>query len=110
LDTGVIADVTIFQPKKDLSTMFIKIIYLGAALALSSSIASAGALDARDYLETFYTDSSMKTLKPMPEFKAAFMAMPKSQREMMMKECQDAAQSKPYAEFCANLYALRGMM
>ncbi|MHA6686827.1 hypothetical protein [Mesorhizobium sp. A556] len=89
--------------------MRIKAICLGAALALSSGVASAGALDAADFLESFYTDSSMKVLKPMPEFKTAFMARPQSDREMMMRECQDAAQSKPYAEFCANVNALRGM-
>ncbi|PBB69338.1 hypothetical protein CK228_08655 [Mesorhizobium sp. WSM4312] len=82
-----------------------------AALAFSALAgpALAGALDAVDDLAPFYTDSSMKTLKPMPEFKAAFMAKPKPMREMIMRECNDAAMSKPYAEFCANVNALGGM-
>lgn len=89
--------------------MNIKAICLGATLALSTGVACAGMLDAAEYLQSFYTDSSMKTLKPMPEFRAAFMAMPQSDREMIMRECQDAAQSK-YAEFCTNVIALRGAL
>ena len=34
------------------------------------------------------------------------MAMPKEKQEAMKKECQDAAMSKPHAEFCANVQAL----
>jgi len=86
-----------------------KAIYLGAALALSCGAATAGALDAVDSLKPFYTDSTMTTLKPMPEFKTAFMATPKAKRDMMARECQDAAMSKPYAEFCADVNALAGM-
>lgn len=91
--------------------MNVKAICLGAALALSAfgGAVFAGALDVADNIRPFYTDSSMKTLKPFPEFKTTFMAMSQSGREMMMKECNDAAQSKPYAEFCANVNALRGM-
>ena len=91
--------------------MNIKAICLGAAFALSAfgGVAFAGALDVVDNIRPFYTDASMKTLKPMPEFKATFMAMPQNSRKMMMKECNDAAQSKPYAEFCANVNALAGM-
>ncbi|MER8400991.1 hypothetical protein [Mesorhizobium sp. M1348] len=89
-----------------------------------SATAFAGALDVVDNIRPFYTDSSMKTLKPMPEFKVVFMAMPKAQRNMiqrnmiqrnmiqrnmMMRECQDAAQGKPYAEFCGDVNALAGM-
>ncbi|WP_353018988.1 hypothetical protein [Mesorhizobium sp. M1403] len=65
-------------------------------------MAFAGALDAMENIRPFYTDASMKTLKPMSEFKVAFMAMPQTKREMMMRECQDATMSKPYAEFCAD--------
>lgn len=88
--------------------MNIKAICLGAALALSSGAAFADH-DPAYYLQSLYVDSSMTTLKPMPEFKAAFMAMPEAQREMMMKKCQDAPQTKPYAEVCVNLNTMRGM-
>jgi hypothetical protein len=71
-------------------------------------VAFAGALDAMENTRPFYTDASMKTLKPMPEFKVPFMAMPQTKREMMMRECQDATMSKPYAEFCADENALAG--
>ena len=64
---------------------------------------SAGALDIVDNFRPFHTDASMKTPKPMHEFKTRFMAMPKADREMMLKECQEAAMSEPCAEFCANV-------
>ncbi|WP_214474910.1 hypothetical protein [Mesorhizobium sp. dw_380] len=90
--------------------MNVKALCLGAfALSIAGNASFAGALDAIDNLQPFYTDSSMKTLRPMPEFKAAFMATPVHTRDMMMRECQDAAQSKPYAEFCATVNALAGM-
>ncbi|MCV3205709.1 hypothetical protein OHD62_05850 [Mesorhizobium sp. YC-39] len=83
--------------------MNIKAICLGAfAVCALGRTAVAGALDVVDNLAPFYTDASMKTLKPMPEFNAAFMAKPKPMRN-------DAAMSKPYAEFCADVNALRGM-
>lgn len=89
--------------------MNVKAISLGAfALFAIGGTALAGALDVADNLAPFYADASMKTLKPMPEFKAAFMAMPQKMRDMMKKECNDAAMSKPYAEFCANVNALAG--
>jgi hypothetical protein len=34
--------------------------------------------------------------------------MSKKHQTAMMKECQDAAMSKPHAEFCAKLNALAG--
>ncbi|ESX19320.1 hypothetical protein X747_08830 [Mesorhizobium sp. LNJC384A00] len=37
------------------------------------------------------------------------MAKPKAMREMILRECNDAAMSKPYAEFCADVNSLRGM-
>jgi hypothetical protein len=91
--------------------MNIKIFCLGATFALSAfgGVVFAGALDVVDNIRPFYVDASMKTLKPTPEFKATFMAMPQNTRAMIMKECNDAAQSKPYAEFCANVNALAGM-
>ena len=89
--------------------MNFKNICLGAlALSMVSGVAFAGALDEPDNMAPFFTDSSMKTMKPMAEFKAAFMAMPMEKQEAMKKECQDAAMSKPHAEFCANLQALGG--
>lgn len=89
--------------------MNFKNICLGAlALSMVSGVALAGALDNPDNMAPFFTDSSMKTMKPMAEFKAAFMAMPKEKQDAMMKECQDAAMSKPHAEFCGNLNTLGG--
>jgi hypothetical protein len=50
----------------------------------------------------------MKTMKSHDEMKAAWDATPKAKQDEMMKECQDAAMSKPHAEFCADLMALGG--
>jgi hypothetical protein len=89
--------------------MNFKNICLGAlALSMVGGVAFAGALDDPNDMSPFFTDSSMKTMKPMEEFKTAFMAMPKDKQDAMMKECNDAAMSKPHAEFCANVHALGG--
>ncbi|WP_348640870.1 hypothetical protein [Mesorhizobium sp. B2-4-17] len=56
----------------------------------------------------FYADSALKQLKPMPEFKKVFMAMPKEKQNEVHRLCQDAAMSKPHAEFCADVNALAG--
>jgi hypothetical protein len=89
--------------------MNLKGICLGAlALSMVGGVAFAGALDEPDNMAPFFTDSGMKTMKPMADFKAAFMAMPMEKQAAMKKECQDAAMSKPHAEFCANVQALGG--
>lgn len=55
---------------------------LGAlALAMASGTAFAGALDEPDNMAPFFADSGMKTMKPMAEFKSAFMAMPMESRK-----------------------------
>jgi hypothetical protein len=89
--------------------MNIKNVCLGVlALAMVSGTAFAGALDEPDNMAPFFTDSSMKTMKPMADFKTAFTAMPMEKQVAMKKECNDAAMSKPHAEFCANVQALGG--
>jgi hypothetical protein len=89
--------------------MNLKNICLGAlALSMVGGVAFAGALDEPTNMAPFFTDASMKTMKPKAEFKAAWDAMAKDKQTAMMKECQDAAMSKPHAEFCANLQALGG--
>lgn len=90
--------------------MNLKTICLGAlALSMVSGVAFAGILDEPDNMAPFFTDSGMKTMKPMADFKTAFMAMPMEKQAAMKKECQDAAMSKPHAEFCANVNTLGGM-
>ena len=71
--------------------------------------AFACALDVVANLWAYYTDSGMATLNPLPELKVALLATPIAEQVLIMRECQDAAQSKPYAEFCANVNALAGM-
>jgi hypothetical protein len=47
-------------------------------------------------------------MKPEAGFKAAWASTAKDKQDKMMKECQDAAMSKPHAEFCANLMMYAG--
>ncbi|RWB40289.1 MAG: hypothetical protein E5W15_12585 [Mesorhizobium sp.] len=77
-------------------------------LAALNGSALAGALDEPDNMAPFYTDVSTKTLKSHDEMRAAWYAMPMEKRSAMMRECQDAAMSKPYAEFCENLMPFGG--
>lgn len=89
--------------------MNFKYIALGAlALSMVGGVAFAGALDEPDNMAPFFTDSGMKTMKTQAEFKTAWDATAKDKQDAMMKECQDAAMSKPHAEFCANVMALAG--
>jgi hypothetical protein len=55
--------------------MHIKAICLGATLALSSFGGQAlASLKEPNTMKPFFTDSSMKTMKPLEEFKGVFFA------------------------------------
>ncbi|WP_352980452.1 hypothetical protein [Mesorhizobium sp. M1227] len=56
----------------------------------------------------FFTDATMTKMKSHAEMKAAWDAMAPATQKAMMLECQDAAMSKPHAEFCADLMPLGG--
>ena len=87
--------------------MNIKAICLGAfALSVIGGVASAGVLDEPSNMQPFFTDSGMKTMKSSADFETAWKATPKAMQTSMMKECNDAAMSKPHAQFCAQLFAL----
>ncbi|MDX8436753.1 hypothetical protein RFN25_25345 [Mesorhizobium abyssinicae] len=87
--------------------MNLKAICLGAfALSVLGGVAFAGALDEPSNMQPFFTDSGMKTMKSSADFETAWTATPKSTQNAMMKECNDAAMSKPHAQFCAQLFAL----
>ncbi|MBZ9735726.1 MULTISPECIES: hypothetical protein [unclassified Mesorhizobium] len=97
--------------------MNIRGVCLGAAFSLSASsgIAAAGALDVIDpinQLQPLHTGSIRETGHTSPvmrsRFRAALATLPNTKREAMMRECQDAGMTKPYAEFCADLNALAG--
>jgi hypothetical protein len=89
--------------------MNIKAIFVGAALALSfGGVAFAGALDVVDHLNKQPVHTGAITNQTFhSKFKPDFMSIPKA-KPGTMKECQDAAQSKPYAEVCPGLNALAG--
>ncbi len=88
--------------------MSIRAICLGTAIALflSGGIAFAGTLGEPETMKPFFTDASMKTMKPMKEFKKVFMAMPAEKQEAMKNEC--AGMTQPYTAFCANVNTLGG--
>ncbi|RUV40622.1 MAG: hypothetical protein EOQ55_21260 [Mesorhizobium sp.] len=77
-------------------------------IGLGASPASADPFSDLAELPTFYTDATMKTMKPMAGFKKAWFAMPKHDRVKMTKACNDPATSKSHAQFCANMLALGG--
>ncbi|TIT21781.1 MAG: hypothetical protein E5W70_15525 [Mesorhizobium sp.] len=86
-----------------------RIVCLGAiALCVFGGASSADPFSNLAALPTFYTDASMKTMKPMAGFKKAWFAMPKHDRVTMARVCNDPAMSKPHAQFCANVLALGG--
>ena len=91
--------------------MNFKTISLAAAITLSAigGSALAGALDEPATVAPFYTDSSLKTLKPMPELKAAFKSMPKEKREEVVALCNDPSTSPRLEEFCSVVNALHKM-
>ena len=78
------------------------------ALATAGGSALAGALDEPDTMEPFFTDATMTKMKSPAEMKAAWDAMAPETQKAMKRECQDAAMSKPHAEFCADLMPLGG--
>lgn len=88
---------------------------LTAAFALSAlgGTASGGALDVIDPINQqsfFYTSSIKGPTHTDPimrsRFRAALETLPMGKRKAMMRDCQDAGMTKPYAEFCSDLNAL----
>ncbi|TGR92583.1 hypothetical protein EN834_35200, partial [bacterium M00.F.Ca.ET.191.01.1.1] len=75
-------------------------------LSAFGGVAFAGVLDEPSNMQPFFTDSGMKTMKSSADFETAWKATPKAMQVSMMKECNDAAMSKPHAQFCAQLFAL----
>jgi hypothetical protein len=89
--------------------MNIKKVCLGAlAATVIAGSALAGILDEPKMMAPFFTDKTMKTMKGDADMKKVWAKMSKKHQMAMMKECQDAAMSKPHAEFCAKLNALTG--
>ncbi|MBA1145121.1 hypothetical protein [Mesorhizobium neociceri] len=89
--------------------MHVKAVCLGATLALSifGGQALAGALKEPNTMKPFYTDASMKTMKPLEEFKAVFFGMPAEKQAQMKGECAGEVE-QPFTAFCANVNTLGG--
>ena len=84
----------------------------GTALAAGGDNTSA--LDDSAKMAPFYTDNTMKTMRGMDEFKAAWMGMTKDDQTAMTKACEDEAKNATAAnthpEFCSNVKQLGGSM
>lgn len=52
--------------------------------------------------------AAMKMMKSDADYKAAWDAMSTDKQGAMKKECNDAAPSKPHAEFCVKMHLLGG--
>lgn len=78
------------------------------AAVLGASSVSANPFTELAALPTFYTDATMKTMKPMAGFKKAWFALSKHDRVRMTKACNDPAMRRSRAQFCANVLALGG--
>ncbi|ESY07267.1 MULTISPECIES: hypothetical protein [unclassified Mesorhizobium] len=83
------------------------------ALSVIGGSAFAGALDVIDpinQLSFSHTSSIKRQTHTDPvmrsRFRAALGTLPMGKRKAMIRECQDAGMTKPYAEFCADLNAL----
>jgi hypothetical protein len=95
--------------REETISMNIRTVCLGAlAASILAGAAIAGALDEPKMMAPFFTDASMKTMKSDADMKKVWAGMAKGDQAMMMKECNDAAMSKPHAQFCEKLKALGG--
>ena len=89
--------------------MNIKTACLGMlAASVIAGSAFAGILDEPKMMAPFYTDKAMTTMKSDADLKKVWMKESKKNKAAMMKECNDAAMSKPHAQFCEKLHALGG--
>lgn len=75
---------------------------VGSAYSASSDHDATMYLTDATKVGAFYTDSSMKTLRPMEERKAMFSKMSKEDQKMMTSMCKglDPSNMTRYAEFC----------
>ncbi|MBZ9742218.1 MULTISPECIES: hypothetical protein [unclassified Mesorhizobium] len=88
--------------------MNIKSICICATFMLSiCGQALAGILDEPDTMTAFFTDSSMKTMKPREEFERVFLSMPVEKQAKMKGECAGEVM-QPFTAFCANVNTLGG--
>lgn len=88
---------------------------LGLCMMANASLAAGDnttALDDTAKMGTFYTDSSMKTMKADDEFVAAWKALTDEDRAAMNKACADelanANAANTHPEFCSNVKRLGG--
>lgn len=78
----------------------------GASFAAGETGTSA--LDNPEKMAPFYTDKDMKTLKSDADFKAAWDALTKEDRDSMMKECSGKTIASDHDNFCKMTKQLGG--
>ncbi len=78
----------------------------GSALAAGETGSSA--LDNPEKMAPFYTDKDMKTLKSEADFKAAWEALTKEDRDSMMKDCSGKTIAADHDNFCKMTKQLGG--
>lgn len=76
--------------------------------ALSKRADGTSALDDSAMMSPFYTDTSMKTLKPDSDFTDAWKALKDEDARDMITDCGDATLKAKYTEFCAKAFQLGG--
>lgn len=72
-----------------------------AAFAQENGSTPPGATMGKEKMGAFYSDETMKTMKPMEEFKSAFMAMSGDDQKALRAECALSQSEKD--SFCVSL-------
>lgn len=79
-----------------------------AGVALAAGETGTSALDNPEKMAPFYTDKDMKTLKSDADFKAAWEALTKEDRDSMMKDCSGKVIAADHDNFCKMTKQLGG--
>lgn len=77
------------------------------ALPTFSGQVLAGVLNEPDTMKPFFTDSSMKIMKPREHFKRHFFSIPAEKQAQIKNECAGEV-VQPFTGFCANVNTLGG--
>jgi hypothetical protein len=95
--------------------MKIKILCIGIlALSMMTSAAlskrgdGTSALDDSAMMSPFYSDASMKTMKPDADFTNAWQSMKTEDQADIITDCGDAELNARHQEFCAKAFQLGG--
>ena len=95
--------------------MKIKILCIGilalsmtTGAALSKRADGTSSLDDSAMMSPFYSDASMKTMKPDADFTAAWKSMKPEDAADIITDCGDAELNARHQEFCGKAFQLGG--